>query len=61
MTLGGDAPEMWPNRGNSAYESIQRGTRVDSQVRGTRSSGLFRSGETTNEPPKNEVVDYGVP
>ncbi len=53
-------PEFWPNRGNSAYESIRRGTRADSQVRGTRSRGFFRSGETTNDPPKNEVVDYGM-
>ncbi len=58
--MGGGAPEMWPNRKNSAYESIRRGTRGDSQVRGTRSSGLFRSGETTNDLPKNEVVDYGT-
>ncbi len=55
--LGG-LPDMWPNRGNSAYESIRRGTRVDSQVQGTRSRGLFRSGETTNDLPKSEVVDY---
>ena len=56
---GGSAPEVWPNRGDSAYESGRRATKPGSHLWGASSRGNLPSEEASNDPPENEVEDYG--
>jgi len=57
---GGSAPEVSPNRGDSAYESGRRATKPGSHLWGASSRGNLPSEEASNDPPENEVEDYGL-
>ena len=57
---GESAPEICLKREIAAYESGTRATKAGSHRWGTYSKGDLRSEDTSNNPPENRVVDYGL-